>query len=69
MFNDNGFDGDNPFSPGFFAGGLRHNFPTGVNPNGQFTECYRCFPIAMMQSGNEREMLIMVEKLFYHNQL
>ncbi|ORZ08350.1 ubiquitin fusion degradation protein UFD1-domain-containing protein, partial [Absidia repens] len=26
-----------------------------VNPNRQFTECYRCYPIAMMQSGNERE--------------
>ncbi|CAO3631809.1 unnamed protein product [Cunninghamella echinulata] len=53
MFNSEDFDGDNPFSPSGF--GLRHNFAPIVNPNCQFAECYRCYPIAMMQSGSERE--------------
>lgn len=26
-----------------------------MNPNRIFSENYRCFPIAMMQSGSERE--------------
>jgi hypothetical protein len=26
-----------------------------VNPNRGFSENYRCFPIAMMQNGSERE--------------
>ncbi|CAO3577436.1 unnamed protein product [Absidia cylindrospora] len=60
MFNNN-FDDDQPFSTAnFFNGGVgglggRHPFAPLVNPNGQFTEFYRCFPIAMMQSGSERE--------------
>lgn len=26
-----------------------------MNPNRGFSEYYRCYPIAMMQSGSERE--------------
>ncbi|KAI7905376.1 ubiquitin fusion degradation protein UFD1-domain-containing protein [Cokeromyces recurvatus] len=52
MFN--GFNDDDPFGPTFF-GGFRHNLGGFVNPNRGFSESYRCFPIAMMQNGNERE--------------
>ncbi|KAI9480401.1 MAG: ubiquitin fusion degradation protein UFD1-domain-containing protein [Benjaminiella poitrasii] len=52
MFN--GFNDDDPFGTNFF-GGFRHNLGGFVNPNRGFSENYRCFPIAMMQNGNERE--------------
>ncbi|KAI8089300.1 ubiquitin fusion degradation protein UFD1-domain-containing protein [Halteromyces radiatus] len=53
MFNN--FDDEDPFSPSnFFNSNVRHPFAPLVNPNRQFTECYRCYPIVMMQSGSER---------------
>ncbi|CAO3596447.1 unnamed protein product [Absidia cylindrospora] len=56
MFNN--FEDEDPFSPAHFfnrGAGAGHPFAPLVNPNRQFTECYRCYPIAMMQSGSERE--------------
>ena len=34
---------------------MRPNLGGFVNPNRTFSESYRCFPIAMMQNGSERE--------------
>ncbi|KAI9270880.1 ubiquitin fusion degradation protein UFD1-domain-containing protein [Sporodiniella umbellata] len=48
MFND-----DDGFSNSFL-GGFRSNFGI-VNPNRTFSENYRCYPIAMMQHGNDRD--------------
>ncbi|ORX57389.1 Ufd1 [Hesseltinella vesiculosa] len=50
MFN--GFDDDQYASASFYA---NRTFAPIVNPNRQFTECYRCFPVAMMPNGDERE--------------
>ncbi|KAI8066145.1 ubiquitin fusion degradation protein UFD1-domain-containing protein [Thamnidium elegans] len=53
MFNN--FDDEDDAFSGAFFGGLRPNLGGFVNPNRVFSETYRCFPIAMMQKGNERE--------------
>ncbi|KAG2224067.1 hypothetical protein INT45_004948 [Circinella minor] len=53
MFNGD-FDDDTPFTPGFF-GGLGHPMAGLMNPNRGFSEFYRCYPIAMMQNGSDRE--------------
>ncbi|KAI8393317.1 ubiquitin fusion degradation protein UFD1-domain-containing protein [Radiomyces spectabilis] len=56
MFNGDNFEEDDPFSPAAYLGGIRHPFMSNImNPNRKFTECYRCYPMAMMQHGNERE--------------
>ncbi|CEG67259.1 hypothetical protein RMATCC62417_03716 [Rhizopus microsporus] len=49
MFND-----EDSFSNSFF-GGFRPSFGGFMNPNRGFSENYRCFPIAMMQHGHDRE--------------
>ncbi|KAG2233562.1 hypothetical protein INT48_009349, partial [Thamnidium elegans] len=51
----NNFDDEDDAFSGAFFGGLRPNLGGFVNPNRVFSETYRCFPIAMMQKGNERE--------------
>jgi len=46
-----GYDDDDPFAQsmgGFSMGGF-------MNPNRGFSEMYRCYSIAMMQSGSERD--------------
>jgi hypothetical protein len=50
----NGFDDDDAFGQTFF-GGMRPNPMGFVNPNRGFSENYRCFPIAMMPNGNDRD--------------
>ncbi|KAI8380310.1 ubiquitin fusion degradation protein UFD1-domain-containing protein [Blakeslea trispora] len=52
MFND--YNDDDAFSNSFF-GGLRPTLGGFMNPNRGFSENYRCFPIAMMRNGDERE--------------
>ncbi|KAI8061843.1 ubiquitin fusion degradation protein UFD1-domain-containing protein [Gilbertella persicaria] len=52
MFND--YNDDDAFPSSFF-GGLRPTLGGFMNPNRGFSENYRCFPVAMMQNGNERE--------------
>ncbi|KAI8987119.1 ubiquitin fusion degradation protein UFD1-domain-containing protein [Pilobolus umbonatus] len=52
MFNN--YNDDDAFSPAFF-GGLRPNLGGFMNPNRGFSENYRCFPVAMMQNGNDRD--------------
>ncbi|CDH60278.1 ubiquitin fusion degradation protein 1 [Lichtheimia corymbifera JMRC:FSU:9682] len=54
MFNG-GFDDDNPFAGGYFGGLGGHGMGGIMNPNRGFSEYYRCYPIAMMQSGSDRE--------------
>ncbi|KAI8882526.1 UFD1-domain-containing protein [Backusella circina FSU 941] len=51
MFN--GFD-DDAFGQTIFSG-MRPNPMGFMNPNRGFSENYRCFPIAMMPNGNDRE--------------
>ncbi|KAI8368366.1 ubiquitin fusion degradation protein UFD1-domain-containing protein [Choanephora cucurbitarum] len=52
MFND--YQDDDGFPTSFF-GGLRPTLGGFMNPNRGFSENYRCFPIAMMRNGDERE--------------
>ncbi|ORZ01262.1 ubiquitin fusion degradation protein UFD1-domain-containing protein [Syncephalastrum racemosum] len=55
MFNDD-FDEGNPFTPNYFGSmGGHGGMPGFVNPNRGFSEMYRCYPIAMMQHGSDRE--------------
>lgn len=48
------FDDENPFTTRFF-GNIGHPLGGIVNPNSGFSEFYRCYPIAMMQCGSDRE--------------